>query len=536
MATDDEFFSAAKVVPKTSNTSDDEFFGGKETNINEQHPDVPRTFLMNLAPNSRVAAQYLREHGFEVNEKGGDFNFDVRKPGEKVWRKLDPAGFDWKDLSDIGTDVGKGVAAGVGGILGGGAGLATGPGAVATGAAGAAAGAGLAEVAKQGLGKALGFKQTLGEAARDVGTEALLGGATEGVLRGVASAAKPLVQKLGTANPLRIPYAAEKAFTGSGKEIALRNARGAVDIARSGLDEANIGWEREAARRVAGLPETMVQGAKTATEAAERAVPKAVAGVEAEGVARMTPEAIEQAMKEQHEGTLRFLTHLINPVWGVKAANLKYVPELRSIAQKHLGGLFRHEFGSEAMATADQFVKRLGTELPQEELDKIALNLGKDLGQWMLGGERKAALSVAELEAATRLAKGAATETDAKAIQSSIAKTLEMPREVSGARQNVIDKIREMRKAKAEVAKGTPWTRAMEEYMPGGGGRELRRWLGAGYTGTIGIIPRAADIAGRVSEAVLRHSVPKGIRVAGKPYAQRVIPNEILRAILQGRS
>jgi len=497
--------------------------------VDEQHPEVPRTYVMNLAPNSRAAAQYLREKGFEVKELGADYDFNVRRPGEKVWRKLDPTGFDWKDITDIGTDIGKGVAAGVGGTMAGGAALATGPGAVAAGAGGAALGSGLAESAKQGLGRLLGFKQTGGEALRDIGVETALGGISEGALRGVASAAKPIFKKLGTANPLRMPYALERAITGSDKEIAAREASNAVKVAAEDLAKA----------RLAAMPETssVVSGTEVAMrlppQAAERIAPKVAGEGWIRQAERATPENIERAFSSTETPAFRMISDVVHPAFGVKAANLQYVPGLRKIWQEELGHGFRNVIGSESMANADRYLQGLAMGKTAQEVDDIAKSLAKRTGEWMR--ENLKVLSDAEQKATANLIAGQGTSTDAKVASNAIMNAIAEPIEkIRPYKETLIRRRLERDIAQGERAKGTKFSNEMDRYFTGVGGRELRKWLGLGWGGTIGAGTRAADVAGRVAEAVLQHSAPKGIRIAGAPYAKRVIPNQVMRAILAG--
>jgi hypothetical protein len=477
--------------------------------INEQHPEVERQKIMNLAPTSRAAAEYLRGKDFEVKERGGDFDFDIRKKGEKEYRKLDPEGFDVGDLGDIGADVVKGgleTAAGIAGLAGG----------PWTGIA-AAGGTGLAaESARQVLGKLLGFNPNLLESAKEIGFEGALGAGGEigGQLIGKA------VKGLKTANPLRIPLAIEGKFTNAEGKAAIGAAERGVKTAAGNLARARNWWDDEAGRRLKGLGAVLGEGVDDIP-----APPRMGAKLGEEEAARMGADAIGKSMGTKGEGSIRFLTHLIDPVWGVKAASLKYVPELRAIAQKHLGRHFRNEFGSEAMLTADQFVKKLATELPEGEAEKISIELAKDLGKWMKSGNRLKGLTAAEQEAAERMAAGAGSEADAATLGGAIRNTMGKPMEIQKTQQELLRARRSRDIAKAHAAAFQPApSRWLDEQLSGQGGRYLKQLLGAGYLSTAGAATRGADALGRFAEWILSKSTPSQLKVAAKkaaPWAAR---------------
>lgn len=168
--------------------------------LQEQHPDVNRTFIMNLeAATPETMGRALAED-FEVKHRGG-LDFSIRKPGEKKWKVVDPDTWAdmipfWKpfsggDWSDIAGDLFTGLVSGVGGAVAGTAGFAGSPaGSIVAGAKGAALGAAGAESFKQALGKLLGGHATLGEAGQSIATEAVLGGVGEAGARALAPALK----------------------------------------------------------------------------------------------------------------------------------------------------------------------------------------------------------------------------------------------------------------------------------------------------------------------------------------------------------
>lgn len=209
--------------------------------LEEMHPGISRwerAKILNLAPSSAVAARALREKGFQVEDEG-DFNLKVRKPGERVWRRLDPKGFDWQDPLDILGDIGSGIAAGAGAVLGAGAGAPAGPGgALAGSAAGAGLGAAAASGVKSIAGSALGLPTTGEESLGQMAGEGLTAGAVQGVLgpaaylggKAVRAAGPKLSSLLGTAGAgtLGAAKGAVKAVPAALKEGAKGAAEGAI--------------------------------------------------------------------------------------------------------------------------------------------------------------------------------------------------------------------------------------------------------------------------------------------------------------------
>jgi hypothetical protein len=146
--------------------------------LNQQHPEIgagARAKLMNVSASPATAKRYLESKGFEVIERGG-YDLSIRRPGGP-WYVLDPAGFDWQDVTDIGGDIATGVGAAAGATAAIPASV-TGPGAIAAGMGGAALGAGGVESLKQGLGGMLGLPATAGEALGAVSREAAFGAAS----------------------------------------------------------------------------------------------------------------------------------------------------------------------------------------------------------------------------------------------------------------------------------------------------------------------------------------------------------------------
>lgn len=172
--TDDQLkaIAAPKAAPasplaKYSNKELQDIVDSGNPPINEMHPDIQptdRLLLDNLANSPQAKADYLKQQGFDTRIK--DDQVQVKKPGEKEYRVLEPKGFP--NAKEAGLyagghimDLSKGLLSAGGAALGGMAGLPTGPGALAAGMAGGAAGGALGEGLRQGLGQAVGIPQSL---------------------------------------------------------------------------------------------------------------------------------------------------------------------------------------------------------------------------------------------------------------------------------------------------------------------------------------------------------------------------------------
>jgi len=157
--------------------------------IQEMHPDIDftsRLAVKNLSNDSGNAIQYLQEQHPELQFAKRGSQITAKRPNEKAWRVLDPEGFDWQDLTDIGTDAIEAVGSGAATVAGG---LAFGlPGAMA---AGAGSSAGL-DFLKQQLSKAVGTQKEYdyGQAAMSTGF-----GAASPLLFGSGATAGKIAEK-----------------------------------------------------------------------------------------------------------------------------------------------------------------------------------------------------------------------------------------------------------------------------------------------------------------------------------------------------
>ncbi len=159
--------------------------------LQKQHPEVSwadRAKVMNFDPGSPAASRYFQGKGFEVKDRG-NYEISLRRPGG-FWYSLDPQGFDWSDITDIGGDIASGITMGVGAVLGAAATAPSGFGAIAGGAAGAATGGAAAHGVKQAAGAFLGFKPTAGEVLGGLGRESIVGAASELGARAIGAGIK----------------------------------------------------------------------------------------------------------------------------------------------------------------------------------------------------------------------------------------------------------------------------------------------------------------------------------------------------------
>lgn len=167
-----------------------------QTVLDEAIPEISwkdRALVKNLATNDDESFNYLQKQYPQLNFKKINGEIVAKKPGENVYRKLDPNKLEWSDISDVAYDVGSGVlssaataGAGIAGALGGGVGAIP-----AAMAAGGLSSAGL-EAARQKLGTMAGVNQgpmDLGS----VGTSGAFGLASP-LLLGSGASAKAIAQ------------------------------------------------------------------------------------------------------------------------------------------------------------------------------------------------------------------------------------------------------------------------------------------------------------------------------------------------------
>lgn len=148
-----------------------------------------RAIVKNLAANPEVALRFIQEQGWEAYPLG-DLNFSVRRPGDRLWYRLDPMGPDLQDITDLGGDVLLGTGQVLGMMGGAAASPVLGPaGPYAGGAAGGAAAEGL----RQAVAQQFGMEPSAADVGTSMGIEAGLGAAGPLVAKGVRAAARHMV-------------------------------------------------------------------------------------------------------------------------------------------------------------------------------------------------------------------------------------------------------------------------------------------------------------------------------------------------------
>lgn len=158
------------------------------------HPDIStkdRTIVKAFGNDVGSSMRYLQRNYPHLNFRENNGDIQAQTQGEP-WKKLDPSGFDIRDISDLAYDIPAGIAqgvatgaAGVAGAAGGGVGAIP-----AAMAGSAASGAGL-EAIRQGLGKYFGVNDEV--SGKDV---AIAGGvgAVSPLLFGTGAGAKEIAK------------------------------------------------------------------------------------------------------------------------------------------------------------------------------------------------------------------------------------------------------------------------------------------------------------------------------------------------------
>lgn len=173
--------------------------------VNEMPEGLEGRFVYkNFGADPVAAFNYLQKKNpdFELKaDKDGEIL--ARKRGTETWGRLDPKGFDWRDLTDIGYDVPAAVAQGAATALGGTAGAISGapalgigavPGALAGGAAASIASGIALEGLRQGIGSLLGIEDN---ASADDLKIAAAAGAISPLLFGTGAGAKEALKYAG---------------------------------------------------------------------------------------------------------------------------------------------------------------------------------------------------------------------------------------------------------------------------------------------------------------------------------------------------
>lgn len=164
-------------------------------------PFLTRFGLKNLIGNNpELQVKYLEKKGYSAKIKDGQVV--VAKPGETIYKVVDPEGLDLFDVTDVLGDIGEIAAATVATgakFLGSIGAPATGGASLAAGMGAGAAATGGFEAGRQGIGKALGFreefdpKQIAGAAAGGAAIP-LIGAAFSKVARGAKGLGRAVIK------------------------------------------------------------------------------------------------------------------------------------------------------------------------------------------------------------------------------------------------------------------------------------------------------------------------------------------------------
>lgn len=331
------------------------------------------------------------------------------KGSNEQWRLIDPEGFDWQDITDLGGE----------------AAMALTPARTAKAVAGVA---GVGEATRRGLGQLYGFQ----DSPMDVATDVALNAATAGT----AAKIIPNIPKL-----LQAPRKLEKWMTMQGPrgKLATAEAKAAAEVAE----------------RAKNLPKELAAGQKIAEETL-----KAAPAPQVTPEPSLSPEAasykkfLEGAMGKPPGGGFDILPGVLHPTKGVTAANVTMLPEFAEIGRKWFGEQFLPRLGSQAMKSREQAMSTLSKTLKPAERTAAVDGYTKDIGLWMLGSDRFKAMTASAKEAAARVAKGKGSAEDLKLMETLVrqaTKDAATPPYILAA------------KAELAAAKANPTRRKLEE-------------------------------------------------------------------------
>lgn len=236
----------------------------------EMHPDISfktRLLYKNLGdPTSDDSFNFLQKQNPDLEFKKGKSGKVMVRGGTSgnKWMYVDPPGFDWQDISDIGYDAAAAVGEGAATVAGGLGGLAAGPVGAAAGAIGAGGAAGAAsEGLRQSLARGLGVRQEYDPTS--IGISAGMGAASP-LLLGTGAGAKAIGK-----TALRQGLSKE-AVAQSQKGLIPRAASGAtlkLGQMASGIDAPILKKVRENLPRLAATEKSGTGGAEIFTNVRE---------------------------------------------------------------------------------------------------------------------------------------------------------------------------------------------------------------------------------------------------------------------------
>jgi len=234
--------------------------------INEMHPELEGRFTYkNFATDPEAGFNYLQKENpnleFKKDSKG---EILTKRRDEQKWKKVDPSGFDWRDITDVAWDLPAGLVEGAataaGGVAGGVAGAPTIIGAAPAALGGAALAGGTTsaalETARQGIGKWLGATEEFDPG--QIGISGAFGAAspllfgTGAAMKGIAGAAKQGLKQAGKEVTEEATIESMKQLAKSQQGLLSRGfgaAKGAIaprlGEAVSGIDREVLKWAAE---------------------------------------------------------------------------------------------------------------------------------------------------------------------------------------------------------------------------------------------------------------------------------------------------
>lgn len=196
--------------------------------VNEMPEGLEGRFVYkNFGADPVAAFNYLEKQNpdFEL-KKDSKGEILARKRGTETWGRLDPKGFDWRDLTDVAYDVpaavAQGAATAASGIAGGAATLPTGGwGAIPAAMAGSGASGTALEGVRQTIGRALGIEDNFS--------------ADEAKLAAVTGTLSPLLFGTGAGTKEALKYAAKEGLADDAARALLKSQSG---VAGKAYDKA----------------------------------------------------------------------------------------------------------------------------------------------------------------------------------------------------------------------------------------------------------------------------------------------------------
>jgi len=318
------------------------------------------------------------------------------------------------------------------------------------------------ELARRGRGVGeYGFKDNVEDALKDAALQGVTGGAVFKVAQPVMEVlARPIgavANKVGAAlrRPAMRQELGKEAMTLSAAEgAAVAERKAAVEPAMKELGELSGSRQRLKAdidevqaatqppiaaesrakanvQREALAAEDEIIARRGQTEAAIASGKQEAASLAGKEIAAEVPQAargLPSPSEAAQAGIvtpvgrrgLSIVSHVLDPAYGVRAANLARLPGFLEIGQKWFGDRFRAAVGSQAMETADRYLAKLAEELPAKELERVSQGYASDIASWMLGSPEFKALSQEARTALAKMSQGAADAQAEKVLKDAL--------------------------------------------------------------------------------------------------------------------